>query len=93
MEILETNENYSMFVDLIKGANLTGLLRDANNSLTILVPKNDVFTEVQEFFEELRGDNNRNKLENIIKSHIIDGKLLKIISDEIIRKYLNYNFF
>lgn len=64
-----------MFVDLIKEANLTDMLSDTNRSLTILVPKNDIFTEVQEFFDELRTEQNRAKLERIIKSHIIDGKL------------------
>lgn len=63
-----------MFVDLIKEANLTDLLSDTNRSLTILVPKNDIFTEMQEFFDELRTEQHRPKLERIIKSHIIDGE-------------------
>lgn len=74
MEALETNQQYSMFVDLIKEANLTDMLSDTNRSLTILVPKNDIFTEVQEFFDELRAEENRAKLERIIKSHIINGE-------------------
>lgn len=79
MEALETNPQYSMFVDLIKEANLTDMLSDTNRSLTILVPKNDIFTEVQEFFDELRTEQNRAKLERIIKSHIIDGELARFI--------------
>lgn len=75
LEALETNPQYSMFVDLIKEANLTALLSDTNRSLTILVPKNDIFTEVQQFFDELRTEESRPKLERLIKSHIIDGKV------------------
>lgn len=74
LEMLETNEQYSMFLDLIKAANLTDLMRDMNRSMTLLVPKNDVFTEVQEFFDGLRVEQNREKLERIVKSHIVDGK-------------------
>lgn len=74
LEMLETNEQYSMFLDLIKAANLTELLADSNRSLTLLVPKNDVFTEVQEFFDSLRTNEDKNKLARIVKSHIIDGE-------------------
>lgn len=74
MEALESKQQYSMFVDLIKEANLTDLLSDTNRSLTILVPKNDIFTEVQEFFDELRAEDNLAKLERVIRSHIINGE-------------------
>lgn len=71
---LKANEQYSMFVELIETANLTSLLQNENASMTVLVPKNDVFTEVKEYFDELTNDENTKKLENLIKSHIIDGK-------------------
>lgn len=73
MEALKANEQYSMFVELLETANLTSLLENENGSMTVLVPKNDVFTEVKDYFEELSNDNNKRKLENLIKSHIIDG--------------------
>lgn len=63
-----------MFVELLETANLTSLLEDSNRSLTVLVPKNDVFTEVKEYFDELTTAGNEKKLENIVKMHIIDGK-------------------
>lgn len=63
-----------MFANLIEKANLSSLLENDNRSLTILVPKNDVFTEVKEYYEELMNDSNSKKLEGLIKSHIIDGK-------------------
>lgn len=78
-DILKANEQYSMFVELIETANLTSLLENENGSLTVLVPKNDVFTEVKEYFDELSNDSNTKKLENIIKSHIIDGKCIFLV--------------
>lgn len=63
-----------MFVELLENANLTSLLEDKNRSLTVLVPKNDVFTEVKEYFDELAAKGNEKKLENVVKMHIIDGK-------------------
>lgn len=74
LELIETNENYSMFAQLIKEANLTDLLSNANKSLTVLVPKNDIFLEVKEYFDELKED--RKMLEDVIKTHIIDGKFI-----------------
>lgn len=74
LEMLKANEQYSAFVEFLETANLTSMLDDKNRSLTVLVPKNDVFTEVKEYFDELSNDGNRKKLENIIKLHIIDGK-------------------
>lgn len=74
LDALKANDQYSMFVELIETANLTSLLQNENGSLTVLVPKNDVFTEVKEYFEELSNDSNTKKLENLVKSHIIDGK-------------------
>lgn len=65
-----------MFADLIEKANLSSLLENENRSLTVLVPKNDVFTEVKEYYEELVNDSNSKKLETLIKSHIIDGKFI-----------------
>lgn len=76
-EKLKSNEQYSMFTSLIEKANLTSLLENGNRSLTVLVPKDDVFTEVKEYFDKLTADSNSNKLESLIKSHIIDGKIGK----------------
>lgn len=73
-----------MFVELIETANLTSLLENENGSLTVLVPKNDVFTEVKEYFDELANDSNTKKLENVIKSHIIDGKCIFLAMQNIL---------
>lgn len=75
LQALRANDQYSMFVELVETANLTSLLENENGSLTVLVPKNDVFTEVKEYFEELSNDSNTKKLENLVKSHIIDDVL------------------
>lgn len=78
LEALKANEQYSIFVGLLETANLTSLLENRNRSLTILVPKDDVFTEVKAYFDELSTAGNEKKLENIVKLHIIDGKILII---------------
>jgi len=75
LETLKANEQYSMFVELLENANLTSLLEDKNRTLTVLVPKNDVFTEVKEYFDELAREENYKKLEKIVKTHIIDDGL------------------
>lgn len=74
LEILESNDQYSMFVKYIKDVNLADMLSNANKSLTVLVPKNEIFSEVKEYFDELKTENNRKELEDVIKAHIIDGK-------------------
>lgn len=76
LQLIESNEEYSKFAELVKEANLTDLLSNANRSLTILIPKNDIFSEVKDYFDELRKDENKNLLEDVIKAHIIDGEYL-----------------
>lgn len=73
LQILESNEQYSMFVKYIKDAGLTDLLANADKSFTILVPKNEIFNEVKDYFDELKAENNKKKLEDVIKAHIIEG--------------------
>lgn len=73
LQLIESNDEYSKFADLIKEANLTDILSNTNRSLTILIPKNDIFNEVKDYFDELRKDENKNLLEDVIKAHIIDG--------------------
>lgn len=59
-----------MFLDLVKAANLTQLLEDDNQSFTLLIPKNDVFLEVEGWYKNLL--ENKNELEHLIKSHIVN---------------------
>lgn len=70
---LEANDNYSMFLQLIKKSNLTQILDDANQNLTMLVPTNDIFRELREFYNELL--ENRNQLEHFVRLHVLDGRL------------------
>ncbi|KAJ6635572.1 Transforming growth factor-beta-induced protein ig-h3, partial [Pseudolycoriella hygida] len=70
---LEANENYSMFLRLIQKSNLTHMLDDVNQNLTMLVPTNDIFRELKEFYDELL--ENRNQLERFIRLHILDDVL------------------
>lgn len=69
---LEANDNYSMFLRLIQKSNLTAMLDDVNQNLTMLVPTNDIFRELKEFYDELL--ENRSQLERFVRLHIIDGK-------------------
>lgn len=66
---LRSNPDYSMFLQLIEKANLTELLSTSNESLTVFVPKNDVFLEVKEWFDQTM--NNSEDLDNVIRSHIV----------------------
>ncbi|XP_055643969.1 transforming growth factor-beta-induced protein ig-h3 isoform X2 [Toxorhynchites rutilus septentrionalis] len=69
IEALRTNPDYSMFLTLVEKANLTDLLRATNESYTIFVPKNEVFNEVKEWYDELL--ENTEDLDNVIRSHIV----------------------
>lgn len=69
LETLKTNADYSMFLTLAEKANLTELLNASNESLTIFVPKNDVFLEVKEWYDETL--KNPEDLDNVIRSHIV----------------------
>lgn len=50
------------------------MLEDANQNLTMLVPTNDIFTELREFYDELL--ENRNQLEHFVRLHVLDGKFV-----------------
>lgn len=66
---MKTNPEYSMFLALVEKANLTDLLNASNESLTIFVPKNDVFLEVKEWYDQTM--DNTEELEYVIRSHIV----------------------
>ncbi|XP_058821711.1 transforming growth factor-beta-induced protein ig-h3 isoform X2 [Topomyia yanbarensis] len=68
-ETLKSNPEYSMFVAMIEKANLTELLSAMNESFTVFVPKNDVFLEVKEWYDET--SDNMEELDNAIRSHIV----------------------
>ncbi|KAI8129886.1 Transforming growth factor-beta-induced protein ig-h3 [Lucilia cuprina] len=67
LEMLEANPNYSKFLDLVRLANLTDLLANAEGDYTLLVPKNDVFEELEDSLSK-----DQSELENLIKTHIVD---------------------
>lgn len=70
LEKLESNPNYSKFLELLKEANLTEILQDDNNSYTILLPKNDVFDESDDWLKNL--SENPEKLNDFVKTHIVN---------------------
>ncbi|KAM7362558.1 midline fasciclin isoform 2-T2 [Cochliomyia hominivorax] len=67
LEMLESNPNYSKFLELVKLANLTDLLANAEGDYTLLVPKNDVFEELDDSLTK-----DQSELEDLIKTHIVD---------------------
>lgn len=73
LQLIESNEKYSMFAKLIKKTNLTSVLEDSKQSLTILIPKNEVFSEVKEWYDEI--SENQNEIETLIRTHILTESL------------------
>ncbi|XP_052891649.1 transforming growth factor-beta-induced protein ig-h3 [Anopheles moucheti] len=69
MQALTVNPEYSMFQRLVSLTNLTELLTSPDSGLTLLVPKNDVFLEVDSWYQETL--QNQDELERIIRAHIL----------------------
>uniref|UniRef100_A0A1I8N201 FAS1 domain-containing protein n=1 Tax=Musca domestica TaxID=7370 RepID=A0A1I8N201_MUSDO len=67
LQMLESNPNYSKFLELVRMANLTDLLANADEYFTLLVPKNDVFEELEDTLSK-----DQTELENLIKTHIVN---------------------
>lgn len=67
LEMLQNNPNYSKFLELVQAANLTELLINPEEDYTLLVPKNDVFEELDENITKDPAE-----LENLIKTHIVN---------------------
>jgi len=69
LEMLRSNEKYSSFLKLIEDHDLTSLLEDPKENLTLLIPKNEVFQEVDDFFAEM--SSSKQKAEQFVKTHIL----------------------
>ncbi|XP_065721692.1 transforming growth factor-beta-induced protein ig-h3 isoform X2 [Drosophila suzukii] len=69
LKLLEANPNYSKFLELVRKANLTQLLSNNSRSLTLLVPKNDVFEELSESGE---GAAKPSDPVALVKTHIVE---------------------
>lgn len=68
LEALENNPEYSQFLKLITKANLTSMLEESpEKGFTLLVPRNEIFAEVDEFMKEKSSA----ELEEIVKNHIL----------------------
>lgn len=68
LKLLEANPNYSKFLELVRKANLTQLLSNDSRSITLLVPKNDVFEELNESGE---GSKPADPMA-LVKTHIVE---------------------
>lgn len=73
LETLQSNGKYSSFLKLIEATNLTSILEDRNQNLTLLVPKNEVFDETDNYSQEILSDNAR--AEYFVKAHILSDVL------------------
>ena len=68
MEMLRNNSHYSQFLKLVTKANLTSLLEEASDDgLTLFVPRDEVFAEVDDWVKE-KSDA---ELEELVKAHIV----------------------
>lgn len=68
LEMLQNNSQYSQFLKLVTQANLTSLLEDStDDGFTLLVPRDEVFSEVEDWLKE----KSSSELEELIKNHIV----------------------
>jgi len=70
LQMLESNPNYGKFLQLVRKANLTEILANLDEGYTLLVPKDDVFGEDDDWEETLAKD--KQELDNLIKTHIVN---------------------
>uniref|UniRef100_A0A7G3B0L3 Putative transforming growth factor-beta-induced protein ig-h3-like isoform x1 n=1 Tax=Lutzomyia longipalpis TaxID=7200 RepID=A0A7G3B0L3_LUTLO len=73
LEILDSTEKYSKWLDFIRAANLTSLLEDTEQDFTLMVPTNDVFREQREWYEEKL--KKPEEAEMIVKNHMLQDVL------------------
>ncbi|XP_055904635.1 transforming growth factor-beta-induced protein ig-h3 [Eupeodes corollae] len=66
-KIIESNPQYSKFLEAVKVANLTGILMDESDSYTVFMPKNEVFTEF-----DVDVASNKTVAERFVKEHIVN---------------------
>jgi transforming growth factor-beta-induced protein len=68
LEMLESNPEYSQFLKLVMKANLSSLFEEASeDGYTLLVPRDDVFSEVSDWMK----DKTDAEKEELIKNHIV----------------------
>ncbi|XP_059609251.1 transforming growth factor-beta-induced protein ig-h3 [Phlebotomus argentipes] len=73
LEILDSTEKYSMWRDFVRSTNLTSLLEDTEHDYTIMVPTNEVFRELREWYEEKMSK--PEEAEMIVKNHMLTDVL------------------
>lgn len=65
--IMESNQEYSKFLEAVKVANLTDVLMDESSSYTVFMPKNEVFREF-----DIEVAKNKSVSEMFVKEHIVN---------------------
>lgn len=75
LEMLQSKEEYSMFLKFMQSANLTSLFESTEESYTLFVPKDDVFREVADWYKEMLKEKNADELADLMQSHIVPDVL------------------
>ncbi|XP_055848484.1 transforming growth factor-beta-induced protein ig-h3 [Episyrphus balteatus] len=66
-KIMESNPQYSKFLEAVKIANLTELLMDDSGSYTVFMPNNEVFREF-----DINVASNKSVAERFVKEHVVN---------------------
>ena len=76
IEVAQDNGNLSTFVQMVRASDLLSTL-EATGPYTVFAPSNDAFSGLSStVMQELFKKENKTKLTNILKNHIVKGKLL-----------------
>jgi transforming growth factor-beta-induced protein len=71
LEMLRTNSKYSQFYKLVMKANLSSLLEEASeDGYTVLVPRDDIFSELADWISEKK---EAGEIDDLIRNHIVSG--------------------
>lgn len=78
LAVLKKTDNTATFAKLVKAADLDALLESEKAQYTVFVPTDDAFKKLgQEKLDELQKPENKQQLANILRHHIVNGKLTK----------------
>lgn len=73
LDIVNSNENYSILSKLIQGTEVEEILKDEKQSVTLLAPTDEIFDKVDE--KELNVLlENKEKANEVLKHHILTGE-------------------
>jgi uncharacterized surface protein with fasciclin (FAS1) repeats len=75
VDVAAGNSDFSTLVTAVQAADLANLLK-TNTEFTVFAPTNDAFDQLPEgTVEDLTQERNKEKLQNILKYHVVAGKI------------------